>query len=289
MELRKEKEIEYYDSQMEKHSEAEEEKDFEGFNPLLLKSFQFCYRWLEQNSRGKMLLDYGCGNGIHSTWPAKNGAVVVGIDLSEKSLDVAKTRAQREELEDKTRFFKMDCEKTGFKDDSFDIVFDGGTFSSLDLKKALPELARILKPDGFLLGIETFGHNPLTNLKRRLNKVTGKRTEWAVSHIFRLEDLQEAKKYFDKTEIIFFHLTSWIIFPFLKIPGSKFFLNLFEAVDKVLLKIPFLRKYSFKVVFIFSHPHTKQEQSAGGGKIGEASSCYGVGARPKKRYGKKIV
>lgn len=254
MEGRKEKEIEYYDKQAEALSSDSEVKDFEGFSPLLLKSFQFCYRWLEQNCRGKILLDYGCGNGLHSTLPAKNGAMVVGVDLSEGSLKIAESRAKKEKVGDKVRFLKMDCEKMNFKDNSFDVIFDGGTFSSLDLKKALPELARVLKPDGSLLGVETLGHNPLTNLKRRLNKATGKRTEWAVSHIFRLEDLEEAKRYFGKIETRFFHLTSWITFPFLSIPGFKLLLNFFEVIDSVLLKIPFLKKYSFKIVFIFSQP-----------------------------------
>ncbi|PIU24464.1 hypothetical protein COT12_00910, partial [Candidatus Berkelbacteria bacterium CG08_land_8_20_14_0_20_39_8] len=79
----------------------------------------------------------------------------------------------------------MDCEKMEFPDNLFDIIFDGGTFSSIDLVKAYPELSRVLKPDGFLIGIETFGHNPFTNLKRKINKLIGKRTEWATAHIFR--------------------------------------------------------------------------------------------------------
>lgn len=254
MEERKEKEIQYYDAQVEKNTGAREKKDFEGFDPLFLKSFQYCYQWLKENSSGKMLLDYGCGNGVHSNFPAQNGATVVGIDLSEKSLEIAREKAKSEGLQDKIRFLEMDCEKTEFKDNSFDVIFDGGTFSSLDLKQALPELARILKPGGILLGIETFGHNPFTNLKRRLNRITGKRTNWAVSHIFRVEDLEEAKKYFGKIETRFFHLTSWLTFPFLGIPGMRYILNCMEAVDGVFLKIPFLRKYAFKIVFLFSEP-----------------------------------
>jgi len=148
----------------------------------------------------------------------------------------------------------MDCEKMGFPDNYFDIIFDGGTFSSIDLDKAYLELERILKPQGFLLGIETFGHNPFTNLKRKINKLIGKRTGWAAEHIFKTKDLEEAKKYFNKIEVHYFHLISWLVFPFLNLPGGKAFLKLLEFIDGVLLKIPFLRKYAFKVVFIFSCP-----------------------------------
>jgi len=259
MEERKQKEIEYYDKQAERWfrgvSEEKWKGDFEGFNPLVLASFKFCYNWLENHCQNKRVLDYGCGNGIHSIFPVKAGAqMVIGIDLSEKSLAIARDRARREGIEEKINFLKMDCEKMEFLDNYFDIIFDGGTFSSLDLKKAFPELARVLRSEGSFLGIETFGHNPFTNLKRKINKIIGKRTEWAEGHIFQMKDLESAKDYFNEIEIKFFHLISWAAFPFLNLPGGKFLLKLLEVLDKILLKIPFLRKYAFKVVFVFSEP-----------------------------------
>lgn len=258
MELRKQKEIEYYDTRAEKwlkdSSEHKWQGDFEGFRLDLLAGYNFCYQLLKEHCRGKKILDYGCGNGIHAVFLAKSGGEVTGIDLSEPSLQIAKERARHEGVQDKIVFLKMDCETMDFDNNSFDIIFDGGTFSSLDLNKALPELARILKPDGILIGIETFGHNPFTNLKRKLNKIIGKRTGWASSHILRMKDLKETEKYFNKIETRFFHLTSWIVFPFLDLPVAKLFLKLLDLIDKILLKLPVLNKYAFKVVFIFSNP-----------------------------------
>ena len=250
MEPRKQKEIEYYD----KKAEQRREGDFEGFDPSSLSSFKFCYHWLTKNCQDKKVLDYGCGNGIHSVFLAKQGAKMIGIDLSEPLLRIAKKRAKQEGVEDKTDFLLMDCEELKFPDNSFDIIFDGGTFSSLDVKKAYPKLARVLKPTGFLVGIETFGHNPLTNFKRKINKLRGKRTKWAAEHILKMKDIDLAKNYFHRVEIRFFHLVSWIIFPFLNIKGAKFLLKFFEAIDKILFGLPFLRKYAFKIVFIFSQP-----------------------------------
>jgi len=266
MELRKQKEIEYYDKKaqewLESGSKKIEERDFEGFQSNLLSSLSFCYQWLAKNCQNKKVLDYGCGNGVHSIFPAKMGAKkVIGIDLSEKSLEIAKENTKREGLAERAEFILMDCEKMDFSDNSFDLIFDGGTFSSLDLKKALPELARVLKPEGYLLGIETFGHNPFTNLKRKINKITGKRTEWATGHIFQMKDLELVKNYFNKIETRFFHLISWVVFPFLGLPSGSLLLRLLEAIDKILLKIPFLRKYAFKVVFIFSQPQKNVKTS----------------------------
>lgn len=258
METYKEEEVKYYDERakewLKESKDKEGQTDFEGFKPNLLSSFSFCYQWLAKHCQGKKVLDYGCGNGVHSIFPARQGAEVIGIDLSETSLKIARERAKKEGVEDKIEFLLMDCESLKFPDNSFDIIFDGGTFSSLDLKKVLPELARVLKPDGSLIGIETFGHNPLTNLKRKLNKKTGKRTDWAVDHIVRMESLKEAENYFGKVETKFFHLISWVTFPFLRFPGFGFILRLLEIGDRMLLELPFLKKYAFKVVFIFSQP-----------------------------------
>jgi len=258
METRKKREIEYYDKKagewLKNISLKKEGADFEGFNSLLLSSFRFCYKYLKDKCQNKKLLDYGCGNGIHSIFPAKQGAQVIGIDLSEPSLKIAGERAKREGVEDKIRFLAMDCEKMGFPDNYFDIIFDGGTFSSIDLDKAYLELERILKPQGFLLGIETFGHNPFTNLKRKINKLMGKRTTWAAGHILKTKDLEKAKDYFNKVEVHYFHLISWLGFPLLHFPGGKTLLRMLEFLDNILLGLPFLRKYAFKVVFIFSEP-----------------------------------
>lgn len=263
MELRKQKEIEYYDKHFKKYLESAQktlEADFEGFNPFLLGSYKFLRRLLEKKCKGRKVLDFGCGNGIHSLWLAKAGAEVVAIDLSRYSLAVAKEKALKAGVAGKIEFLVMDCEKLEFPDNYFDIVFDGGTFSSLELEKAYPELARVLKPDGVLLGIETFGHNPLANLKRKINKLTGKRTPWAAEHIFKIEDLKTASDYFEKIETYFFHPISCLIFPFLGLPGGKILLRLLEQIDKLILLFPFLRKYSFKIVFVFFEPKKQDDK-----------------------------
>jgi len=257
MEERKEKEIEYYERKAEEFSRERVSTgaDFESFEPQDLESFKFLYKILGENCRDKIVLDFGCGNGVHSVFPAKMGAKkVIGIDLSEKSLAIARQRVKKEGAGDKVEFLKMDCEKMEFSDNFFDVIFEGGTFSSLDLNRVFPELARVLKSDGKVIGIETFGHNPVTNLKRRLNKVSGKRTEWAAEHIFCQRDLKEAKKYFKKIEVYYFHIISFLAIPLLKIPGGKILLKILEAMDKALFLIQFFRKYAFKIVFIFSSP-----------------------------------
>ena len=148
MEERKQKEIEYYDKQPGK-----EEGDFEGFPAFSLESHKFLKNFLKNKSKDKKILDYGCGNGIHSIWLAQFGGEVTGIDLSKKSLETAKKRIKTKGLDNKVEFLLMDCENMSFPDNYFDIIFDGGTFSSLDLNQVFPELKRVLKPVVFLIGI----------------------------------------------------------------------------------------------------------------------------------------
>lgn len=250
MEERKINEIKHYDK---RKFGAE---SVEGFEPTTLNSFRFLYKIAEPLIKGKKVLDYGCGNGVHTAFLAGHAAEVIGIDLSENSLQTAKkkqeTRNKRQETRDRgqVRFLKMDCEKMGFPDGTFDAVFDGGTFSSLDLTKALPEIKRVLKSGGVLVGIETFGHNPITNLKRKLNVAIGKRTEWAAAHIFKQKDIEFLRHHFKNVEINYFHIISWTAFPFLNLPGGKLFLKFLEAIDVVLAKIPFIKNWAFKIVFI---------------------------------------
>ncbi len=263
MEIRKQKEIEHYDKSAGdwfKTNNGEAQEDVGGFSPVLLKSHKFLRKFLKNKCENKKILDYGCGNGIHSDWLAQYGEQVIGIDLSKNSLEIARKKIEKEGLNNKVKFLVMDCEKMDFPDNYFDIVFNGGTFSSLDLLKVFPEINRVLKPDGFLIGIETLGHNPFTNFKRKINKLTKKRTKWAVEHIFKIKDLKLAKKYFNKTESRFFHLISWIAFPFLNLPGGKILLGILETIDELLIFIfPFIKRYCFKIVFIFSQPKKIKE------------------------------
>jgi ubiquinone/menaquinone biosynthesis C-methylase UbiE len=257
MEERKQKEIEYYDEHAKRLLENPGNApaaDFEGFDPSRLASYRFLYGLLRGKCFGRKVLDYGCGNGNHAIYLARDGGEVTAIDLSGKSIAIAEKKAEKNGVGGNIAFMAMDCEKTDFSDNSFDIIFDGGTFSSLDADKAYPELARILKPDGFLVGIETYGHNPLANLNRALNVRSGKRTAWAAAHIFNEAGLAQAGNYFGHIEIYYFHLFSWMAFPLIGSTWGSRLLDFAEIIDKAVIKLPFLKRYAFKVVFKFSDP-----------------------------------
>ncbi len=256
---RKQVEVAHYEEQARRWLRDRDggkwETDTHRLRHAAFSSYRCFEGWIGEHCAGKRVLDYGCGNGIHSLAPLLAGArEVVGIDLSEESLAIARRRVEMRGAEDRVSFLKMDCESLDFPDRCFDVAIDGGTFSSLDLARALPELARVLRPEGRVIGIETLGHNPLFNLKRRLNVVRGTRTRWAADHIFRVEDLRRAGGSFGEVEARFFHLSALFAIPFRGLPGGPLVVRALDRLDARLLSVPALRKHAFKTVFVLSRP-----------------------------------
>ena len=83
---------------------------------------------------GKKVLDLGCGFGEHCMEYVKRGAKrVVGVDISEKMLDVAR----RENSDDKIEYINMPMEDLGELKESFDVVISS---LALHYVEAFPEV-----------------------------------------------------------------------------------------------------------------------------------------------------
>ncbi|MFI4977958.1 MAG: class I SAM-dependent methyltransferase [Solirubrobacterales bacterium] len=118
---------------------------------------------------GKDVLDYGCGPGYLTRYLFDHGARhVTGIDVSEGEIEQARESADREGFTDRSRFLVADAHATGFPDDSFDLIVGSSILHHLDLRIALKELRRILRPGGRAVFLEPLWHNPLLRLGRAL-------------------------------------------------------------------------------------------------------------------------
>ena len=219
------------------------------------KSRNMVLDWFAKNCKGERVLDYCCGNGDDSFIIAKNGAKeVIGIDISETSVNNCKKRAISEGCQKKVSFRVMDAEALEFNDNHFDIITEYGSLHHLNLQKAYSELARVLKPNGKILCNEALGHNPIIQLYRKITPHL--RTKWEIEHIFRKRDLEMARQYFDKVEILgFFHLATIGATPFRNTPVFNFVLRLLEEVDGMLLKLPLVKWQAWQVVFVLSQPN----------------------------------
>lgn len=125
---------------------------------------------LRLDGRGKVL-EFGCGTGLFSGKVAPHCAELVSIDLSEDLLNVAR----RKNPDPRGRFVCADAEHLPFPDGTFDAVFGSSILHHLDVKRALGEAFRVLKPGGRLVFTEPNMLNPQIAVQKNVPCVK----EWA--------------------------------------------------------------------------------------------------------------
>lgn len=100
---------------------------------------------LLKDVRDKKILDAGCGAGFESRFLAKKGAKVIGIDISEKMIQIAEENCKGLNA----KFLVQDFEKTNFEDNGFDIIISVYSIQyKKNLQKVLKEFYRLLKNNG---------------------------------------------------------------------------------------------------------------------------------------------
>jgi SAM-dependent methyltransferase len=97
--------------------------------------------------RGKDILEFGCGAAQWSIALAGAGARPVGLDLSERQLEHARTLMAGAGVD--FPLVHASAERVPLPDGSFDIVFcDHGAMTFADPYLTVPEVARLLRPGG---------------------------------------------------------------------------------------------------------------------------------------------
>jgi len=103
--------------------------------------------------QGKTVLDLGCGYGWHSRYAADRGAQsVLGIDLSERMINEAKSRNAAENI----TYRVCSLEEYEYPKDVYDFVISNLALHYIaDLDSIFEKVFQTLKPDGiFLFNIE---------------------------------------------------------------------------------------------------------------------------------------
>ena len=130
---------------------------------------------------GKRVLDAGCGYGYYSILLARKGAIVTGIDISEKMIELAEKNAAQASV--KCQFYVCDMQDlTIFDSNRFDLVTSSIVLGNLDdIAKACSEVFRVLKPNG----IFTFSENhPILPKGWWEKDQEGRRLHWSLDHYF---------------------------------------------------------------------------------------------------------
>ncbi|MGZ3429898.1 MAG: class I SAM-dependent methyltransferase, partial [Polyangia bacterium] len=202
---------------------------------------------VDERGAGKRVLEYGCGHYGYAYRLARCGASVTAIDISDVAIDRGRVTAERYGLADRIHFQRMNAEAMDFPDDSFDFVVGAGILHHLDLRRALGEIARVLRPEGNALFMEPLGHNPLINAYRR--RTPDLRTP--DEHPLLMRDLELCRQYFGNVDARCFHIAALLA---AAIHGTRAFapaMRVLQAVDRALLgAIPPLRRYAWVTILL---------------------------------------
>jgi len=208
-------------------------------------------RWIRENARGSVFLDYCCGEGKKTVEAARSGArLAIGIDLSPTSIDLGRRRAKAAGVSSNTQFIVGDSEDTGLPTNSIDRVLAYGVLHHLDLTRAFPEIQRLLAPSGRLYAMEPLIYNPVLQIYRRMTPKL--RTEWEKNHILSLETLRLARHFFAVENVRYWHILGVLAAPFRRTPLWRPALAVGNAVDAILQRTPGVQlmawSFSFELV-----------------------------------------
>src|SRR5579871_4908200 len=102
---------------------------------------------------GKRVLEIGCGIGTDTISFARHGAQVTAVDLTEKSLEVARQRARVFGLDDRVTFFQANAEKLSdfVPPEPYDLVYSFGVIHHTPHPDSvLEEIRKFVTPESTL-------------------------------------------------------------------------------------------------------------------------------------------
>jgi len=140
---RKEKVYKFYNKFAKNYDKDRYASEDQKINDFLTKQIVLGFT---NGIKGKKILDCGCGTGRFVEFFAKEGAEVVGSDISENMLEIAKKKVPA------AAFVKADIFSLPFENKTFDIIICSQVLTHLhNYKKPLLEMKRVLKDEGIII------------------------------------------------------------------------------------------------------------------------------------------
>lgn len=138
-----------------------------GFHLTRKLELKMLRRWMIFNHDDKVC-DVACGKGILDLMLSKKFAMCYGIDFDRENIDLAKLLNQNNSNE----FIIGNAEYLPFKPQSFDkVVCNCALEHFANDTRALSEMGRILRPQGFLfLSVDSFSYSGVTDNLREVQR-----------------------------------------------------------------------------------------------------------------------
>lgn len=157
----------YKDSTLDKKAQVEKmfdtiSNDYDGLNRVI--SFGTDVKWrkkvvdMVKARRPTTILDIATGTGDLAIQFARqtDATKVVGLDLSEGMLSMARKKVSQNDFQGRLEFIKADSEALPFEDQSFEaITVSFGIRNFEHLEQGLSEIHRVLSPKGLFIILET--------------------------------------------------------------------------------------------------------------------------------------
>ncbi|MBI2558005.1 class I SAM-dependent methyltransferase [Candidatus Woesearchaeota archaeon] len=149
--------------------------------------------------KGKKVLEIGCGMGVDLLRFAENGAIVTGIDIADRPLEMAKRNFSLHRQ--KGAFMAMNGEDLKFKDNSFDAVFMQGVLQyTPNPSRMVSGAHRVLKKGGILL-LTVYNKYSWLNLVSKASGVALEHSDAPVYRKFTFNEVKELLKNFSQVEL----------------------------------------------------------------------------------------
>jgi ubiquinone/menaquinone biosynthesis C-methylase UbiE len=202
------------------------------------------------------MLDFGSGPGENALRFAKIGYYVEGFDISETNIALSKEFAAKNGMANKVQFQVSAAEKLPFTNDCFDFIAGIDILHHVDIKLAVNECKRVLKPGGIAVFREPL-EVPLLDKIRNTKLILmiapkGKSFENHITHDERKlnqADIDTIQSFFPNTTIKKYSLFSRFDKFFRE--GSNPRPSLLEQLDHVLFAFfPFLKRLGGVVILV---------------------------------------
>jgi 2-polyprenyl-3-methyl-5-hydroxy-6-metoxy-1,4-benzoquinol methylase len=204
--------------------------------------------------RGKHILEVGCGTGALAVYLAQQGARVTAIDLSTENVRLARRRVAVNGVTDRVDVRIVPAEALADPDVSYDAIIGNQVLHHFELDAAMPNLRRLMRPEGIALFCEPVMLLPhffrrirnLRWLQRRFPSRADTPTERSISWA----DLQLVRRSFPVGHVFPFQLFTRL--QNFRELSDRWFYRL-ERLDRVVLRwVPVSRRLCRFVAFELS-------------------------------------